>query len=127
MQSDQEGQAQMKIEGPGKWLRIYLGESDHWHGKPLYQAIVALLRREGLAGATVLRGIEGFGANSRIHTARILRLSEDLPVVVEVIDQADRIERVLPILDEMVGEGLMTLMDVSIVMYRHRAENESPI
>jgi PII-like signaling protein len=118
----QEGQAQMKIDGPGKWLRIYLGESDHWHGKPLYQAIVELLRREGMAGATVLRGIEGFGANSRIHTARILRLSEDLPVVVEVIDQADRIERVLPMLDEMVGEGLMTLMDVSIVFYRHGAD-----
>jgi PII-like signaling protein len=116
-----EREAQMKLDGPGKWLRIYIGESDHWHGKPLYQAIVELLRREGMAGATVLRGIEGFGANSRIHTARILRLSEDLPVVVEVIDQTDRIERVLPMLDEMVGEGLMTLMDVSIVFYRHGA------
>lgn len=110
----------MKIQGPGKWLRIYIGETDRWHGKPLFQAIVEMLRREGIAGATVLRGIEGFGAHSRIHTARILRLSEDLPLVIDVIDSADRIERVLPLLDDMVAEGLMTVMDVEIVKYRHR-------
>jgi PII-like signaling protein len=115
----------MKIEGPGKWLRIYVGEADHWHGKPLYQAIVELLRREGLAGATVFRGVEGFGAHSRVHTARVLRMSEDLPFVVEVIDQAERIERVLPMLDEMVGDGLMMLIDVNVVLYRtNRAETE---
>ncbi|HMM42819.1 MAG TPA: DUF190 domain-containing protein [Thermomicrobiales bacterium] len=110
----------MKIQGPGKWLRVYIGESDRWHGKPLFQAIVEMLRREGVAGATVLRGIEGFGAHSRIHTARILRLSEDLPLVIDVVDSAERIERVLPLLDDMVDEGLITVIDVDIVKYRHR-------
>lgn len=110
----------MKIQGPGKWLRVYIGESDRWHGKPLFQAIVEMLRREGVAGATVLRGIEGFGAHSRIHTARILRLSEDLPLVIDVVDSAERIERVLPLLDGMVEEGLITVIDVDIVKYRHR-------
>lgn len=110
----------MKIQGPGKWLRVYIGETDRWHGKPLFQAIVEMLRREGIAGATVLRGIEGFGAHSRIHTARILRLSEDLPLVIDVVDTAERIERVMPLLDEMVDEGLITVIDVDIVTYRHR-------
>lgn len=110
----------MKIQGPGKWLRVYIGESDRWHGKPLFQAIVEMLRREGVAGATVLRGIEGFGAHSRIHTARILRLSEDLPLVIDVVDSAERIERILPLLDDMVDEGLITVIDVDIVKYRHR-------
>jgi PII-like signaling protein len=114
----------MKITGPGKWLRVYIGESDKWHGRPLYQAVVELLRREGLAGATVLRGVEGFGAHSRIHTARILRLSEDLPMVIEVIDRAERIEAVLPKLDAMIGDGLITLIDVNVVTYRTRAELE---
>ena len=95
----------MKIEGEGKLLRIFVGESDRWHGKPLYQAIVERVRKEGLAGATVFRGIEGFGADSRLHTARILRLSEDLPVLIEIVDSAEQIERILPALDEMVGEG----------------------
>ncbi len=113
----------MKIEGDGKLLRIFIGESDTWHGKPLYEAIVLRLREEGLAGATVIRGIEGFGAHSHLHTARILRLSEDLPLVIEVIDQADRIERVLPILDEMVTEGLVTLERVEIIAY-HAPEPE---
>jgi PII-like signaling protein len=108
----------VKIEGPGKWLRIYLGESDRWHGKPLFQAIVELLKAEGLAGATVTRGVEGFGAHSRIHTARVLRLSEDLPLVIDVVDRADRIERVLPELDAMIAEGLMTLADVEVILYR---------
>jgi PII-like signaling protein len=103
----------MKIEGEGKLLRIFVGESDHWHGKPLYQAIVERVRQEGLAGATVIRGIEGFGADSRLHTARILRLSEDLPVVVEIVDSAEQIERILPVLDEMVGEGMVTVERVS--------------
>lgn len=115
-----EEAAAMKIQGPGKWLRVYIGESDRWHGKPLFQAIVEMLRREGVAGATVLRGIEGFGAHSRIHTARILRLSEDLPLVIDVVDSAERIERVLPLLDDMVDEGLITVIDVDIVKYRHR-------
>ena len=108
----------MKIEGEGKLLRIFVGESDTWHGKPLYQAIVERVREEGLAGATVIRGIEGFGADSRIHTSRILRLSEDLPVLIEIADTAERIERVLPLLDEMVTEGLVTLERVEIIAYR---------
>jgi hypothetical protein len=115
----------MKIEGEGKLLRIFIGESDRWHGKPLYQAIVERVREEGLAGATVLRGIEGFGADSRLHTARILRLSEDLPVVVEIVDSAEQIERVLPVLDEMVGEGMVTLERVEVIAYRGSAPGVS--
>jgi PII-like signaling protein len=108
----------VRIEGPGKILRVFVGESDTWQGRPLYQAIVRRLRERGLAGATVLRGIEGFGAHSRLHTARILRLSEDLPVVVEVVDREDRIREILPILDEMVREGMVTIEDVEVVVYR---------
>jgi PII-like signaling protein len=108
----------MKIAGEGKLLRVFVGESDRWHGKPLYQAIVERVRAEGLAGATVLRGIEGFGADSRLHTARILRLSEDLPVVIEVVDSAEQIERIMPVLDEMVGEGMVTVERVEVIAYR---------
>jgi uncharacterized protein len=108
----------VKIEGEGRLLRIFIGESDTWHGRPLYQAIVQRVREEGLAGATVVRGIEGFGADSRLHTSRILRLSEDLPVVIEIVDTTDRIERVLPMLDDMVGEGMVTLERVHVVAYR---------
>jgi uncharacterized protein len=115
----------MKIEGEGKLLRIFVGESDRWHGKPLYQAIVERVRQEGLAGATVIRGIEGFGADSRLHTARILRLSEDLPVVVEIVDSAEQIERILPILDEMVGEGMVTVERVEVIAYRGSAPGVS--
>ncbi|MCA1833977.1 MAG: DUF190 domain-containing protein [Actinomycetota bacterium] len=108
----------MKIEGEGRLLRIFIGESDTWHGKPLYQAIVERVREAGLAGATVFRGIEGFGADSRIHTARILRLSEDLPVLIEIVDTQQRIEEIIPILDEMVGEGMVTLEKVEVIAYR---------
>ena len=109
-----------RIEGQGKLLRIFIGESDTWHGKPLYEAIVRRVRQEGLAGATVIRGIEGFGASSRIHTARILRLSEDLPLVIEIIDGEDRINAFLPLLDEMITEGLVTVEKVEVVTYRAR-------
>jgi uncharacterized protein len=108
----------MKIEGEGKLLRIFVGESDRWRGKPLYQAIGERVRAEGLAGATVIRGIEGFGADSRLHTARILRLSEDLPVLIEIVDSAEQIERILPVLDEMVGEGMVTVERVEVIAYR---------
>lgn len=108
----------MRIEGEGKLLRVFVGESDHHGRKPLYQAIVEMLREEGVAGATVLRGVEGFGAHSRLHTARILRLSEDLPVVIEAVDRAERIDAVLPKLDAMVTEGLVTLERVEIIAYR---------
>jgi PII-like signaling protein len=108
----------MRIEGEGKLLRIFVGESDTWHGKPLYDAIVELARREGLAGATVIRGMEGFGAHSRLHTSRILRLSEDLPVVIEIVDGEEQIERLLPALDEMVEEGMVTVERVHVIAYR---------
>jgi PII-like signaling protein len=108
----------VKLEGRGKLLRIYVGESDTWHGKPLYQAIVERVREHGLAGATVVRGIEGFGRTSRLHTARILRLSEDLPVLIEIVDMEQRIEEILPVLDEMIAEGLVTIEAVQILAYR---------
>jgi uncharacterized protein len=111
-----------RIEGEGKLLRLFIGESDTWHGKPLYQAIVECVRKEGLAGATVIRGIEGFGADSHLHTSRILRLSEDLPVVIEIVDTPDRIDRIVPVLDEMVSEGMLTLERVQIVSYRSSAD-----
>jgi PII-like signaling protein len=108
----------VKLEGEGKLLRIFIGESDRYEGKPLYQAIVERARADGLAGATVIRGIEGFGADSRIHTSRILRLSEDLPVVIEIVDTAERIDEILPALDEMVGEGMVTVERVQVIAYR---------
>lgn len=111
----------MHLEGPGKLLSIYLGESDKWHHQPLYVAIIERARREGLAGATVLRGEAGFGAHSRIRTAHLLTLSTDLPIVIQIVDTAERIARFRPILDEMVQEGLVTLQDVEVVTYRHRA------
>src|SRR5207244_7347648 len=113
----------MKIEGPGKLVRIYIGEADNWHGQALYNAIVERARKEGLAGATVTRGIEGFGANSRIHTASILRLSEDLPIKIEIVDLVDRIARFLPLLDDMVTEGLITVQDCEIVKYVHAVDD----
>ena len=108
----------MKIEGAGLLVRIYIGESDQWRGKPLYQAIVELLRERGLAGATAIRGTEGFGANAHLHTTRILRLSEDLPVLIEVVDQEDRLRAILPELDVMVEDGLITLERVEVIAYR---------
>jgi hypothetical protein len=108
----------MKLEGTGLLVRIYLGESDRWHGKPLYQAIVERLRERGLAGATVLRGIEGFGAKQHLHSTRILSLSEDLPILIEAVDADDKVRAVLPELDEMVTDGLITLEKVEVITYR---------
>lgn len=108
----------MRIEGEGKLVRIFVGESDKAGSKPLYQAIVEMLREEGLAGATVLRGVEGFGAHSRLHTQRILRLSADLPMVIECVDTTERIDRMLPRLDEMVDEGMVTVEPVEVIAYR---------
>ena len=111
----------MKISGEGQLLRIFIGEADRWHGKPLYEAIILKAREMGIAGATMLRGMMGYGENSRIHTAKILRLSEDLQVVVEIVDSAEKIERLLPTIDEMVQEGLVTLEEVRVIHYRHRS------
>jgi hypothetical protein len=109
----------MKIEGDAKLVTVYVGASDTWHGQNLATAIVLRAREIGIAGATVVRGIEGFGATSRIHTARILRLSEDLPLKVEIVDRAERIDKLLPLLDEMVTEGLVTVQDVHVARYVH--------
>src|SRR3972149_12081094 len=99
-------------------LRIFIGESDKWHGTPLYEAIVLKARELHLAGATVLRGPMGFGAHSRLHTAKILRLSEDLPLIIEIVDGKEKIDELLPHIDEMVQEGLVTLERVQVIKYR---------
>jgi len=109
----------MKLPAEAELLRIFIGESDRHGGRPLYEVIVEEARRRGLAGATVLRGTLGFGANSRVHTAKILRLSEDLPMVVEIVDDPARIAAFLPELDAMIGEGLVTLEKVRLIAYRH--------
>ena len=114
----------MTLRGEARLERIYLGESDVYHGRPLYQAIVQRLRQEGIAGATVLRAIEGFGATSHLHTARILRLSEDLPLVIEVVDSEEAVARVLPELDDMLQGGLVTVERVEVVSYRGRPPDE---
>ena len=108
----------MRIDGPALLARIYVGESDRHEGKPLYEVIVALLRERGVAGATVLRGIEGYGRAARVHTTRILRLSEDLPILIEVVDREDRLRAVLPEIDAMVEGGLITLEHVEVMTYR---------
>lgn len=108
----------MELPEKAKLLRIFIGESDRYNGKPLYEAIVNLARGRSMADATVLRGILGFGAHSRIHSAKILRLSEDLPIIVEIVDKPERIETILPEIDEMIGEGLATLEDIQVVFYR---------
>jgi PII-like signaling protein len=108
----------MKLQGSGLLVRIYLGESDTWHGRPLYQAILERLRERGLAGATVLRGIEGFGAKQHLHSTRILSLSEDLPILVEAVDTEEKIRAILPELDEMLADGLITLERVDVITYR---------
>ena len=107
-----------RFEGERTLMRIHIGESDRWHGKPLYDAIVELLRREKFSGATVLRGVGGFGSSSVYHTEKIMRLSEDLPIVIEVIESAERIEKMLPQLDDMIGGGLVTLERVRVILYR---------
>jgi PII-like signaling protein len=107
----------MKIEGPAARLTIFLGEDDTWHHKPLYHEIVSRAHHAGLAGASVLRGIEGYGASSRIHTSRLLSLSEDLPLAVIIVDQEDRIRAFLPQLDELVTEGLVILDPVEVIRY----------
>lgn len=108
----------MILPSQGHLLRIFIGESDRHEGLPLYQWIVRKAREHGLAGATVLRGLEGFGARSRLHTAKILRLSSDLPIVVEIVDSIERIEAFLPIVDGAVLEGLATLERVDVRFYR---------
>ncbi|WP_243149969.1 DUF190 domain-containing protein [Thermaerobacter sp. PB12/4term] len=116
--SPEEGEAALRIQAPARRLTVYIGETDRWQGQPLYHTIVLKARELGLAGATVYRGIEGFGANSRVHAARVLELSADLPVIVEIIDHVERLQPLLAFLDEAVQEGLVVLEDVEIVAYR---------
>ncbi|MAG92871.1 MAG: hypothetical protein CMJ48_03885 [Planctomycetaceae bacterium] len=108
----------MTLPKHGKLLRIFVGESDKYEGQSLYEWIVQKARERGLAGATVLRGLEGFGAHSRLHTAKIVRLSSDLPIVVEIVDTEEKIESFLPLIDDAVGEGLATVERVEIRFYR---------
>jgi hypothetical protein len=108
----------MKIPSDGKLLRIFIGELDKWQGKPLYEEIVLLARKNHMAGATVLKGFMGFGCKSHMHTAKLLRLSEDLPVIIEIVDSEEKINQFIPSLDEMVQEGLITLEKANVIMYR---------
>jgi uncharacterized protein len=110
----------MQLQGTGKRLTIYCGESDRYDHHSLATAIAERARDEGLAGATVFRGIEGFGASSRLHTTRILSLSNDLPIVIQIVDHEDRIRAFLPIIDEMLGDGMVTLEDIDVLAYRAR-------
>ena len=105
------------IEGEGMLVRVFIGESDHWHHQPLSLALLERLRREGFAGATVFRGTAGFGAHSVLHTSHLLRLSQDLPVVIEIVDRAERMDQLRAILDEMVAEGLVTMERVQVLKY----------
>jgi PII-like signaling protein len=107
-----------KFEGERTLMRIHIGESDKWHGKPLHEVIVTMLRKEGFSGATVLRGVSGFGGSSVYHTDKLLRLSQDLPIVVEVIETQERIDQILPRMDEIVEGGLITLEKVRVILYR---------
>lgn len=108
----------MKIPEDGYLLRVFIGESDRWQGMPLYEAIVRKARELHLAGATVLRGPMGFGAHSRLHTSKMVRLSQDLPVVIEIVDARERIDALLEHIDAMVEEGLVTLEKVRVIKYR---------
>jgi PII-like signaling protein len=108
----------MKSPESGWLLRVFIGESDRWHQIPLYEAIVLKARELHMAGATVLRGPMGFGANSRMHTVKILRLSEDLPIIIEIVDSREKIDQLLPHIDRMVTEGLVTLEEVRVLKYR---------
>ena len=112
----------MKLPEDGVLLRIFIGESDRYNRKPLYEAIVQKAKELDLAGATVLRGIMGFGAASRVHTARLLRMSEDLPLVIEIVDSEAYIQRLLPFLDQVIEDGMVTMEKVRILHYHTRRE-----
>jgi PII-like signaling protein len=110
----------MKLPEEGILLRIFMGETDRIHGKALYEQIVLKARELGLAGATVIRGTMGFGASSRVHTTKILRLSEDLPVVIELVDTEENLNKLMPFIDENVTEGLVTMEKIRVIKYRHK-------
>jgi PII-like signaling protein len=111
----------VSVPREGKLLRIFIGELDKWHGQPLSEAIVQMARQQGLAGATCLKGFLGYGAKSRLHTVKLLRLSEDLPVIIEIVDSEEKIQAFLPQLDLMIGDGLVTLEKAEVLVYRAKA------
>ncbi len=115
-----------KLDGEQVLVRIFIGESDKWHHQSLHMALLERLRKEGFAGATVFHGVAGFGARSVLHTAHILRLSEDLPVLIEIVETESQVERLLPILDEMVSEGLVTMEKVRVLKYAPGSRPPSP-
>ena len=106
------------FKGERTLMRIFIGESDKFHGKPLYEALLEKFREKGLAGATVIRGVAGFGASSVVHTEKVLRLSLDLPLIIEVVETEEAIQRILPDLDDMIGGGLITLERAQVILYR---------
>src|SRR5437867_5594523 len=107
-----------RFKGERTLMRIFIGESDKYHGKPLYQALLEKFREKGLAGATVIRGVAGFGASSVVHTEKVLRLSLDLPLIIEVVETEEAIQGILPDLDDMIGGGLITLERAQVILYR---------
>lgn len=109
----------MKLSEEALLLRIFIGESDKYHGKPLYESIMMKARELNLAGTTVIRGILGFGAHSRIHTMKLLALSQDLPIIIEIVDTEENINKILPFIDENVLEGLVTMEKIKVIKYRH--------
>ncbi len=114
----------MKLPSEAKLLRIFIGEADKYEGKPLFEAIIKLARKHNMQGGTILRGLMGFGADSKMHSANILRLSEDLPIVIEIVDSAEKIESFLPMLDNMIKEGMVTLEKVDVIAYRNNTKND---
>jgi len=116
----------MKLPSEAELLRVFLGESDRHHGRPLTEVIVEEARKRGLAGATVLTGTMSYGANSRLHTSKVLRLSEDLPVVIEIVDSTEKLDAFVPFLDEVVQEGLVTRERAHVIFYRHGKSEGTP-
>jgi PII-like signaling protein len=115
----------MKLPEQGKLLRIFIGEGDKYNGKPLYEVIVLKARELNLAGATVLKGIMGFGANSRLHTSKVLRLSEDMPLIIEIVDTEEKLAMIMPFLEKAVTEGLITIEAATVIIYRHKEITQS--
>jgi PII-like signaling protein len=114
------------LDGERVLVRVFIGEGDRWHHQPLHVALLERLRKEGFAGATVFRGVAGFGARSVVHTTHLLRLSEDLPILVEIVDSEEHVARLLPILDEMVSEGLVTMEKARVLKYAPGTRPRSP-
>ena len=116
----------MKLEGKAKMLRVHFGENDRWRGKPLYEAIVEKCQEMDIAGATVFRGIEGYGASTLIHRSHLFRGGSDLPIMVSIVDTEEQIKKLFPALDEMVDEGLIAMSDVEVIRYVHQEGIRSP-